>query len=86
MNVEFEYVTVTLTTQECSQIYYDLIRSISSSIETHWINYPDVFEKNECLRLNMIRHFARLNGRDYSEVLTELRQLLHDCIAKQTKK
>lgn len=86
MNIQFEYVTVTLSAQECNQIYYDLIRGLSSSIETHWVNYPDVFEKNECLRLNMLRHFAHLNGRDYCEVLTELRQLLHNCVVKQTKK
>jgi hypothetical protein len=83
MYVNFETVEITFSAQECGQIYYDLIRSITDSIETHWINHPESFEKNESLRLNLIRHFAHINGRDYSEVLAELKQHLTNCIQKQ---
>jgi hypothetical protein len=82
VKTSFPITILELSPEEAIDPYYDLKRSVAHTIETHWVNHPDSYEKNEARRLHMIAQLHRSVGHD-ADPLKELRELLVKCVAKK---
>jgi hypothetical protein len=82
MKTSFPTTTIELSPEEAIDLYYALKRQIEHTIETHWVNYPDSYDKSEARRLHMLVQLHRSVGHD-SDPVKELREFLVKCVAKK---
>lgn len=86
MNLEFDQVKIELTSDECFTLYGTLRSGLIYTIETHWFNYPDSFEQQEQMRLQMMKTISRATGANYEWDFAELKKTLAACVAKKVSK
>lgn len=79
MIIEFDKVSLNMSRDEASELFYSLRRDIKHSIATHWRNHPDSFLKNETIRLQMLDQLNRLVN--VGDVRKEMHDYLTECVA-----
>ena len=82
MNISFEKLTIEITEYEARDIYSALKRGLEHTIEEHWKNYPDSFERNESSRLHMMTTLGRALGYEPSYDIAQLKKQLADAVTK----
>lgn len=83
MKTTFPNTIIELTPEEAIDVYYDIKRGLESTIDTHWVNYPDSYAHGEVRRLNILYHLNRSVGHD-QDVLQQMRERLTDAVKKRT--
>lgn len=83
MIIEFDIVSLKISRDEASELFYSLRRDIKHSIASHWRNHPDAYLKNEAIRLQMLDQLNRLV--DVGDVRKEMHDYLTECVANGGK-
>lgn len=84
MHITIKEATITIDSSEANSLYFDIKRSLEHSIETHWVRYPEVFDEQARTRFNMLRHLARVNGKEVEHDIKSLRDMLARLTTKKT--
>ena len=85
MHIEIPTATLELTIDEIRTVYYSIKSAIEHTIDVHWVNHPDVFDKNESSRLGMLRQLAPLAGHDYGFDYAAFKKQLDNRVAEAAK-
>lgn len=82
MKTHFPVTVIELSPEEAIEVYYALRRQLEHTIETHWVNHPDSYERSESMRLHLISQLHRSVGHD-DNPLKAMRDHLDTCVKKK---
>lgn len=85
MKVEIPIIKLELNREESWELLFCIKRELERTIETHWVNFPDTWERNESMKIQAIDILNRASF--YPEdILGGLRKHLAECVAKKAAK
>lgn len=87
MNIQCEKFTIEMTHDELWQTAFNVRSSLSHTLQTHWVNHQNSWEKNEEQRLYRIKTmFSYLGRLDlYEDVFKEAKKIFEDFNKKRNE-
>lgn len=85
MNLEIKEANLKINWSEGVDLYWALVHDLESRIDTHWVNYPDVYKEQSSQKLSLIYHLARFVGQDFPGLKSELENRLAKAVKAKTE-
>ena len=80
MNISFDTLQISVNRSECIDLYSALLHNLERSIDEHWKNHPDAYEKNTAQERAMMRELGKFVGRDYAREEKDLQARLDNLV------
>lgn len=78
---------IKLTSEEAYDIACDIKYSLITTAKTHWVNHPEVWRKNEEIRLKRLKYFYGLSNYadHYEYAVSEVEEILKKHLEEKSK-
>lgn len=81
MRVSFDTIKIEISESEARTLYGTIRIGLERTIDDHWKNHPDSYERNEAERIHMLRELGRATGNSADYDLKDLRTRLDKAVA-----